>query len=669
MDKFWENYIKTRPADSKGAFDAFKKMNQEPRIKVAELDNFNTPDLEQSPDSFLKPGETLEDWDVTFRRPNAQGGRIGFSEGTKPIITKEKFIELRITHKNKTNTEFAEILNEDWKPSQADSFNQNNVHKRMKDYKKDFPKDFDYKGSNIEKAVTEKKMIEFYGEEKYNKLKNDPKISDKKMKDRYAADKNYREMTAEQKQEKSKKSVLRKKKKIQAMDPDAREAFIAKEAEKAAARTRKKRGQVVKFNKNPRNFKSILWGNLVDRTYQNYYKDESRKLKLKPVGLETPPFKLDEKSLKLIKSKPELTRVDMEKIVLIDRNNKPITWDTIESYVNKGNALNSRGQPLSWDEITKPYKIKEFINKEGLAQTINKALIPNYDPVKDVKRSGWHIAHNSSFNRSPWETHIASGTSNIKEGAARKKFLNLWDGSDLDFKAGKIDKQKRFELRKKAVTDYKNTMKPITDIKYSLSKKERGAATPLEDLFKKAGIKLSGEQIQKAKTFLRNALNKGQNVNKFIPFKALRKPGMAAVAVLDYSLFHHLFGVPQTEALIAAGGWLTNKDIIGKQIFNTASMAGIMEEDQPTNLSELVGLPGPYKEDDQVGTERLTEMAEVMKVPERKASGGPVELDFSLPESFAGGGMAGIRRPSAIPPESGPQSQGLASLKKYGSYY
>ena len=41
---------------------------------VAELDNFNTPDLEQSPDSFLQPGETLEDWDVSFRRPNAYGG-------------------------------------------------------------------------------------------------------------------------------------------------------------------------------------------------------------------------------------------------------------------------------------------------------------------------------------------------------------------------------------------------------------------------------------------------------------------------------------------------------------------------------------------------------------------------------------------------------------------
>ena len=37
-------------------------------------DNVNTPDLEQSPDSFLRPGETLEDWDTSFRRPNAEGG-------------------------------------------------------------------------------------------------------------------------------------------------------------------------------------------------------------------------------------------------------------------------------------------------------------------------------------------------------------------------------------------------------------------------------------------------------------------------------------------------------------------------------------------------------------------------------------------------------------------
>jgi len=55
----------------------------EPRITVAQLDNVNTPDLEQS--EFLEPkridifgnvipAETLEDWDTTFRRPNAEGG-------------------------------------------------------------------------------------------------------------------------------------------------------------------------------------------------------------------------------------------------------------------------------------------------------------------------------------------------------------------------------------------------------------------------------------------------------------------------------------------------------------------------------------------------------------------------------------------------------------------
>ena len=54
-----------------------------PNKQLAELTNMNTPDLEQSPDSFLRPGETLEDWDVTFRRPNAYGGlqRTGFANG------------------------------------------------------------------------------------------------------------------------------------------------------------------------------------------------------------------------------------------------------------------------------------------------------------------------------------------------------------------------------------------------------------------------------------------------------------------------------------------------------------------------------------------------------------------------------------------------------------
>ena len=47
------------------------KLAEVPR---SEMDNFNTPDLDQGADSILRPGETLEDFDVEFRRPNAEGG-------------------------------------------------------------------------------------------------------------------------------------------------------------------------------------------------------------------------------------------------------------------------------------------------------------------------------------------------------------------------------------------------------------------------------------------------------------------------------------------------------------------------------------------------------------------------------------------------------------------
>ena len=69
--------------------------------------------------------------------------------------------------------------------------------------------------------------------------------------------------------------------------------------------------------------------------------------------------------------------------------------------------------------------------------------------------------------------------------------------------------------------------------------------------------------------------------------------------------------------------------------------------------------------------EMLKEKATKPLLPKKEKKIDPLASIFNpIPKmEFAGGGMAGIRRPSAIPPESGPQSQGLASLKKYGSYY
>jgi hypothetical protein len=125
--------------------------------------------------------------------------------------------------------------------------------------------------------------------------------------------------------------------------------------------------------------------------------------------------------------------------------------------------------------------------------------------------------------------------------------------------------------------------------------------------FKKFGITLNNDQVNKAKTFLRSAMNKGQDVFKFIPNKFIRKGGGTAAAAIDYALFHYLFGVPNTEALISAGGWLKGLDKapLQKAIQSTSAIAGMQEEAAPQTFRELVGLPGPYKEDDVVMTERM----------------------------------------------------------------
>ena len=79
------NYIEKIKRENEGP----RITAQEPRTLVADA----STEMEQSPDSFLRPkrydiltgldvpAETLEDFDPNFRRPNAEGGRIGFKDG------------------------------------------------------------------------------------------------------------------------------------------------------------------------------------------------------------------------------------------------------------------------------------------------------------------------------------------------------------------------------------------------------------------------------------------------------------------------------------------------------------------------------------------------------------------------------------------------------------
>ena len=95
------------------------KLAQVPR---SEMDNFNTPDLDQGADSILRPGETLEDdFDVEFRRPNAQGGMQQLvkpnADGSRPGYSGEEYVsgynlKERIINEKKYKKALTEMLKE-----------------------------------------------------------------------------------------------------------------------------------------------------------------------------------------------------------------------------------------------------------------------------------------------------------------------------------------------------------------------------------------------------------------------------------------------------------------------------------------------------------------------------------------------------------------------------
>ena len=129
-----------------------------------------------------------------------------------------------------------------------------------------------------------------------------------------------------------------------------------------------------------------------------------------------------------------------------------------------------------------------------------------------------------------------------------------------------------------------------------------------------------------------------QDVYNKIPLKGLRIGPSAAAAVLDYGFFHNVMGIPSQEAAIGAATWLVkNKEAaqrIGYALMAVGEGRMSIEEFTKKHGKELVGISQKAvlseSKDDPVFTERMTEMDEVMKVPETKASGGVSGVDQYL---------------------------------------
>jgi len=131
-------------------------------VPRSEMDNFNTPDLDQGADSILRPGETLEDdFDVEFRRPNAQGGRIPFDVGGMAKLV--SYVESL----PKGTTVTTKML-EDYVKKSKINVNIKNFFDRKAPKIKGYKYDTSFQGSKL--TDVEKTNIETFGKAKYDKL-------------------------------------------------------------------------------------------------------------------------------------------------------------------------------------------------------------------------------------------------------------------------------------------------------------------------------------------------------------------------------------------------------------------------------------------------------------------------------------------------------------------
>ena len=130
-----------------------------------------------------------------------------------------------------------------------------------------------------------------------------------------------------------------------------------------------------------------------------------------------------------------------------------------------------------------------------------------------------------------------------------------------------------------------------------------------------------------------------------------RIPGGAAVLAPADFVLSMVAGVPIYDAAASAGSYLLQDPYLGKAVNIPLALRAMTDYDDPDEMLK-----------------KAAERREKIESTIDKYTPEPIKnlMDFSLPqfikEKFAGGGMVGIRRPSALPPTGGPMSQGLPSL-------
>ena len=362
-------------------------------VQRSEMDNFNTPDLDQGADSILRPGETLDDFDVTFRRPNAEGGFQQLvnntDDGSRPGYSGDK-INDAIKEIVKTKTTFdsksqlIDLLEEKlgYRPSPKGlSPNRYYMLDKIK-YKTVLP------------ITTEEQLIETFGEE-YLTKERAKGVSEKKLRDRRFHKLDFANLTSEEKLKKTEDTRQRNK--------NLSEEQILDRKEKAIVRRQSQKGfSFYKVN----NAENLLWNDLL-RTAKNkngYFTFKGE-----------PPV-----------SGKYYNKVETEKFVLVDKKGNEFKYSTLSEDITKHS-----GEKL--ENVLRPYKQKEFLAKEGLTKELNK--LAGYE--LGATQSVFHTQHIQGIDKNPFKVHLTFGKQNLSEAASKKSFDADWKAATYVDENGK----------------------------------------------------------------------------------------------------------------------------------------------------------------------------------------------------------------------------------------
>ena len=184
------------------------------------------------------------------------------------------------------------------------------------------------------------------------------------------------------------------------------------------------------------------------------------------------------------------------------------SYSSMKDFINK-NAKSFNIE--NYSEAIKPHRQKWFINDQGLRNTMNEALIPNWTPNK--RQTAITVQHNLGRQRNPLKASLAFWDANKNEHVIRTTFEKAWDKAKAAKKAN--PKFNLLKAQKKAFNVFKTDIEKLNiRSQPNMVKRMRnfGTELSLEDavrLSKEKGATIPKGTYKEIETFKKQLLRLG----------------------------------------------------------------------------------------------------------------------------------------------------------------